>query len=54
MIDLLTIVIGIVRITKDGFINFTSKHNRKVYDHMCIKAFNNEEFYYYCVHVSDI
>jgi hypothetical protein len=45
---------GTVRVTKDGFIVFTGNHTEKTYDHMCVKAFKNESFFYVKVHVSDI
>ena len=47
-IDILTIVVGTIRVTKDGFLVFSGKHDTKRYDHMCVKAFKNE----YLVNVS--
>ena len=47
-------MIGVVRITKDGFLVFNSKHDSKRFNHMCVKAFKNEEFIYFSIPLSDI
>jgi len=52
--DVLSIVEGIIRITKDGYIIFVSKHKDKTFDHMCIKAFKNEVFLYISLSFTDV
>jgi hypothetical protein len=46
--------VGVVRITKDGFLVFSGKHDTKRYDHMCVKAFKNEYFVYFSVALLDV
>ena len=53
-IDILTIVVGTIRVTKDGFLVFSGKHDSKRFDHMCVKAFKNEYFVYLSFPLSDI
>ena len=52
-LNLLTLVIGQIRLTSSS-IQFTMKHDSKVFDHMCVKAFKNEEFVSIMVDYSDI
>ena len=53
-IDILTVVVGYLSIKKEGTVLFTSAHNSRRFDHMCVKAFKNEQFYYLCMPFSDI
>ena len=53
-IDILTIVEGIVRITHDGYVVFTSRHRSKKFDHMCVKGYKNEQFFYLSIPFKDI
>jgi hypothetical protein len=52
--DVLSIIEGVIRTTKDGYIIFVSKHKGKLFDHMCTKAFKNEVFLYIIVRFTDI
>lgn len=47
-------MVGLVRITKDGYLIFSGRHDSKRYDHMCVKAFHNEEYRYFSVALVDI
>lgn len=41
-IDILTVIQGVVRINKEGYIVFTSKHKTTRFDRMCVRGFQNE------------
>lgn len=43
-----------VRVTKDGFLVFNAKHDTKRFDHMCVKAFQNEYYLYFSIPLQDI
>lgn len=45
---------GFISIDKEGYIIFSSAHRDKSFDHMCIKAFKNESFYYLNIPFSDV
>lgn len=53
-IDILTIVEGVVRVTKSGFIVFSGRHRDKRFDHMCVKGFKNEDFVYLSLPLADV
>ena len=52
-INLLTLVVGTIKINTSS-IEFYGKHDTKAFDHMCVKAFRNEEFIYHCFAFADI
>jgi hypothetical protein len=37
-----------------AFIYFSQKHSSKILDHMCVKAYKNEEFIYICIDLGDV
>jgi hypothetical protein len=41
-------------VDRSGFIIFASAHRSRSFDHMCIKAFKNETFYYLNVPFCDV
>jgi hypothetical protein len=53
-VDILTVVSGQIAIDPAGFIIFSSAHRGREFDHMCIKAFKNESFYYLNVPFGDV
>lgn len=53
-IDLLTVIMSTIRISKEGFITIASKHSAKTFDHMCVKAFGNDYFLHITFHLREI
>ena len=53
-VDILTVVEGDIRILQEGSVVFSSRHRDKRFDHMCVKAFKNEEYYYVRIPFQDI
>lgn len=54
---MLTLIIGTITIEvkgKSSYITFSQRHFEKFLDHICIKSFKNEEFYYICIDLADV
>jgi len=53
-IDILTVVQGLLRVTREGYIVFASRHKTMRFDRMCIRGHQNESFLYVAVSLGDI
>ena len=53
-LDILTVVQGTARVTRDGFIVFSSCHKTTRFNRMCIRSYQHEQFFHLSVPLSDL